>query len=123
MGEIIKVDFRNKTIEDWPDSQDKISPASSLNLDADQLIDRLKEKMKEAGAETSNFVSLEKANKIKNLMVSPTTLTDRREFVRGYTDQELEKIIDESNEHEWVARASFYRAVIDELESRGCHFI
>jgi hypothetical protein len=49
---------------------------------------------------------------------SYSTVNDKRELVRSYSDEELFGWIMNSNEKEWMKMPSFFRAILEEYASR-----
>lgn len=116
MGEIIRFDFKKgKRIDDKKEPSDKKETVSKKtegkninNESEDELLRRYALLI----IKTGNF------KKLMQLPVSPSTLETNKQIVKDYTTEELLGWLEDKEESDWVAKASFFQAIYNELKLR-----
>ncbi|PIY97134.1 MAG: hypothetical protein COY66_01105 [Candidatus Kerfeldbacteria bacterium CG_4_10_14_0_8_um_filter_42_10] len=110
MGEIIHFDFKNqRIIEPEKEPESVRESADEIENDGDD---------KKHTLDFLLFLASGKAKKLMQLAVSPTTLGQSQETVKGYKTSELITWLNNSTENQWKLKAAFYQAIFGELKAR-----
>ena len=117
MAEIIEM-FPNNQNEDQPVSEDL------ANREGHNVIGIFSHELNHEGY-VSPISVLVKTLQIKSHLgglsgyVSPDSLSTAANLVREYSDQDLDAIIERSNESQWNSKPGYWRAVCNEYDRRS----
>lgn len=118
MGEIIRFDFNKNKKVDNSEEDSKIPKAVGVDTGVSLSEEN---KIKENDILFKKFVHFvisDAHKRFKNLEIKQLPYNEAKNIVKDYTNEQLVNWIVNSNESDWVAKPSFYKAVYFEIKSR-----
>lgn len=119
MGEVIPFGKPKKPKSPRPGGQDGKARYSGLQQTMADLIPGLKEEFSAMGVEISPTLEIEASLSGLRGVVSNDSIATARRNLRQMSIEDLREIARNSNEIQWKARPGYFRALVDEINSRS----